>query len=412
MKDKKVLKYLEEEKKRQLEGLELIASENYVSEDVLECMGSILTNKYSEGYAGKRYYKGNQYVDEIEELAIERAKELFGAEHVNVQPYSGSPANLAVHFALLEPGDKTLGMSLDAGGHLTHGFKVSISGKYYNSLSYGVDDNGYIDYDEVRKLAKEHKPKLIWAGFSAYSRIIDWSEFRKIADEVGAFLVADIAHVAGLVAAGEYSSPVGIADVVTTTTHKTLRGPRGAMIMSKEELGDKIDKAVFPGLQGGPHNHITAAIAVALKEASTKEFKEYSKQIITNARVLSEELMKKGYKIISGGTDNHLFLVDLSSSEGLDGIGGEEASTLLESANITLNKNAIPNDPRKPWDPSGVRIGTPALTTRGMKEKEMVKVAEYIDKVLKNREDSSIIEQVREEVKDFASKFPIPGIRE
>ncbi len=411
IKDNEVLKYLEEEKKRQLEGLELIASENYVSEDVLACMGSILTNKYSEGYAGKRYYKGNQYVDEIEKLAIDRAKNLFGAEHVNVQPYSGSPANLAVHFALLEPGDRTLGMSLDAGGHLTHGFKVSISGRYYDSVSYGVDDNGYIDYNEVRKLAKEHKPKLIWAGFSAYSRIIDWSEFKKIADEVGAFLVADIAHVAGLIAAGEYPSPIGIADVVTTTTHKTLRGPRGAMIMSKEELGEKIDKAVFPGLQGGPHNHITAAIAVALKEASTNEFKKYSKQVIKNARVLSEELMKRGYKIVSGGTDNHLFLVDLVNSEGLKNLGGEEASTLLEEANITLNKNAIPNDSRKPWDPSGVRIGTPALTTRGMKEKEMVKVAEYIDMVLKNREDKTIIKKTREEVKDFSTKFPIPGIK-
>lgn len=412
MKDKKVLEYLNKEKKRQVEGLELIASENYVSEDVLACMGSILTNKYSEGYAGKRYYKGNQYVDEIEKLAIERAKDLFGAEHVNVQPYSGSPANLAVHFALLEPGDRTLGMSLDAGGHLTHGFKVSISGKYYNSVSYGVDDNGYIDYDEVRKLAKEHKPKLIWSGFSAYSRTIDWSEFRKIADEVGAFLVADIAHVAGLVAAGEYPSPIGIADVVTTTTHKTLRGPRGAMIMCKEELGEKIDKAVFPGLQGGPHNHITAAIAVALKEASTDEFKEYSKQVIKNAKVLSEELTKRGYKIVSGGTDNHLFLVDLVNSDGLGDLGGEEASTVLEDANITLNKNAIPKDPRKPWDPSGVRIGTPALTTRGMKEKEMVKVAGYIDTVLKNREDKSVIEKTKEEVKEFASKFQIPGIKE
>jgi glycine hydroxymethyltransferase len=412
IKDKEIFTYLEKEKKRQLEGLELIASENYVSEDVLACMGSILTNKYSEGYVGKRYYKGNRYVDEIEKLAIERAQELFGAEHVNVQPYSGSPANLAVHFALLEPGDRTLGMSLDAGGHLTHGFKVSISGKYYNSASYGVDDNGYIDYDEVRKLAKEHKPKLIWAGFSAYSRIVDWSEFRKIADEVGAFLVADIAHVAGLVAAGEYPSPIGIADVVTTTTHKTLRGPRGAMIMSKEELGERIDKAVFPGLQGGPHNHITAAIAVALKEASTKEFKEYSKQVIKNAKILSKELMKRGYKIVSKGTDNHLFLVDLSNSEGLKDLGGEKASTLLEEANITLNKNAIPNDPRKPWDPSGLRIGTPALTTRGMKEEEMVKVAEYIDTVLKNREDKCVIKKIRTDVKQFASKFPIPGIKD
>jgi len=286
--DKKILDLINEEKKRQKEGIELIASENYVSESVLECMGSILTNKYSEGYAKKRYYKGNEYVDEIEEEAISRAKEIFCAEHINVQPYSGSPANLAVHFALLDAGDKTMGMALDAGGHLTHGFKVSITGKYYNSVSYGVDENGYIDYEEVRRLAKEHMPKLIWAGFSAYSRIIDWQKFREIADEVGAYLVADIAHVAGLVVAGIYPSPVGIADVVTTTTHKTLRGPRGAIIMCKEELAEKIDKAVFPGLQGGPHNHTTAAIAVALKEASTEEFKEYAKQIVKNSKALAE----------------------------------------------------------------------------------------------------------------------------
>jgi glycine hydroxymethyltransferase len=407
--DKTIKNLLQEEKKRQLEGLELIASENYVSQDVLSAMGSILTNKYSEGYPGKRYYKGNEYIDQIEKEAIQRAKDLFKAEHVNVQPYSGSPANLAVHYALLEPGDKTLGMSLDSGGHLTHGFKVSISGKYFESRSYGVNEQGYIDYDEIFKIAKEHKPKLIWAGFSAYSRIIDWKQFRKIADEVGAYLVADIAHVAGLVATGLYPSPVGIADIVTTTTHKTLRGPRGAMIMCKEEYAQDIDKAVFPGLQGGPHNHTTAGIAVALKEASTKEFKKYSKQVISNAQTLSNELSKLGYNIVSGGTDNHLFLVDLSNS-GLGDIGGEEASTVLEKANITLNKNTIPNDPRKPWDPSGVRIGTPALTTRGMKEKEMVKVAQYIDTVLKNKDDEELIKKVREDIKKFTSKFSIPGI--
>ena len=409
--DKVIDDLLQEEKKRQLEGLELIASENYVSEAVLQCMGSILTNKYSEGYPSKRYYKGNEYVDEIEREAIQRAKELFKTEHVNVQPYSGSPANLAVHFALLEPGEKTLGMALDAGGHLTHGFKVSISGKYFNSASYGVNDEGYIDYDEVLKIAKEHKPKLIWAGFSAYSRIIDWNQFRKIADEVGAYLVADIAHVAGLIAAGLYPSPVGIADVVTTTTHKTLRGPRGAMIMSTDQLGEKIDKAVFPGLQGGPHNHITAAIAVALKEAGTKEFKQYSQQIIKNAKVLSKELSKLGYSIVSGGTDNHLFLVNLMKSKNMGGIGGEEASSVLEEANITVNKNAIPNDPRKPWDPSGIRIGTPALTTRGMKEAEMVKVSEYIDTVLRNRDNKKVVKEMREGIKKFASKFPIPDIK-
>jgi glycine hydroxymethyltransferase len=405
--DNDVKKLLSKEKQRQVEGLELIASENYVSEEVLECMGSILTNKYSEGYSGKRYYNGNEYIDEIENIAIERAKELFGVEHVNVQPYSGSPANLAVHFALLEPGDKTLGMSLDAGGHLTHGFKVSFSGKFYNSASYGVNDEGYIDYDEVLKIAKEHKPKLIWAGFSAYSRVIDWERFRKIADEVGAYFVADIAHVAGLVAAGVYPSPVPYADVITTTTHKTLRGPRGAMIMCKEEFAERIDKAVFPGLQGGPHNHTTAAIAVALKEASTEDFKEYSKQVVTNARVLADSLSKLGYKIVSGGTDNHLFLVDVFSSVNLS---GKEAGDMLDKAGITVNKNAIPKDTRKPWDPSGIRIGTPALTTRGMKEKEMEQVARYIDRVLRECKVDSDFKKVKKEIKTFTSSFKIPGI--
>lgn len=407
VKDQKINKYIEDEANRQISGIELIASENYVSQSVLDCMGSILTNKYSEGYPKKRYYKGNEYIDEIEIEAIERAKELFSSEHVNVQPYSGSPANLAVHFALLEPGDRTLGMSLDAGGHLTHGFSVSISGRYYDSKSYGVNDDGYIDYEEVRRIAKEHMPKLIWSGFSAYSRTIDWKKFREIADEVGAYLIADIAHVAGLVATGLYPSPVGIADVVTTTTHKTLRGPRGAMIMCKEELGEKIDKAVFPGLQGGPHNHITAGIAVALGEASTPEFKEYSEQVISNAKKLSEELLNRGFRIISGGTDNHLFLVDTMSSVN---IPGERASTLLELANITLNKNAIPRDPRKPWDPSGVRIGTPAITTRGMGEKEMIQIAEYIDVILRSDSEEKA-KELRKDVGDFAKEFPIPGIK-
>lgn len=402
--------FIEQEKKRQIEGLELIASENYVSESVLSCMGSILTNKYSEGYSGKRYYKGNEHIDEVENEAILRAKKLFGAEHVNVQPYSGSPANLAVHYALLEPGDRTLGMSLDSGGHLTHGFKVSISGKYFDSRSYGVNEEGYIDYDEVLEIAREHKPKLIWAGFSAYSRILDWKKFREIADQVGAYLVADIAHVAGLIATGHYPSPVGIADVVTTTTHKTLRGPRGAMIMCKEEYAQDIDKAVFPGLQGGPHNHTTAAIAVALKEASSKEFKKYSKQTILNAQTLCNELAQRGYSIVSGGTDNHLFLLDLTKSKDLEDMAGEEASSFLEKANITVNKNAIPNDPRKPWDPSGLRIGTPALTTRGMKEKEMVKVADFVESVLTSRGDEEVIKKVRNEVKNFTKKFLIPGI--
>ena len=404
IKDKKINELIELEKHRQFEGLELIASENYVSESVLECMGSILTNKYSEGYSGKRYYCGNEYIDQIENEAIARAKEIFGAEHVNVQPYSGSPANQAVYLALLQPGDVTMGMSLDAGGHLTHGYKISFSGKYYNPVNYGVNEEGYIDYDEVRKLALEAKPKLIWAGFSAYSRIIDWNEFKKIADEVGAYLAVDIAHVAGLVAAGLYPNPVGIADVVTTTTHKTLRGPRGAMIMCKEELGEKIDKAVFPGLQGGPHNHITAGIAVALGEALQPEFKEYAKQIVANAKALSEELKTLGYSIVSGGTDNHLFLVDTVKSVNLS---GGEASDILEKVNITLNKNAVPNDPRKPWDPSGIRIGTPAVTTRGMKENEMKKIAQLIDKALKGSEQ---IEEIKLEVKELTKDFPIPGI--
>ncbi len=404
--DSKISSILDLEKKRQIEGIELIASENYVSESVLESIGSILTNKYSEGYPGKRYYCGNQYIDEIENEAIARAKELFGAEHVNVQPYSGSPANHAVYMALVNPGDTVMGMALDAGGHLTHGYKISFSGKYYNSVNYDVKEDGYIDYEEVRKLAREHKPKLIWAGFSAYSRIIDWNEFRKIADEVGAYFAADISHVAGLVATGEYPNPVGIADVVTTTTHKTLRGPRGAIVMCKEELGERIDKAVFPGLQGGPHNNTIAGIAVALGEALKPEFKEYSKQIVLNAKTLSNGMRELGYSVISGGTDNHLFLVDTVKSVNLS---GSEASDLLEKANISVNKNAIPNDQRKPWDPSGIRIGTPALTTRGMKEDEMETVAQFIDRALKNPNDDNL-EKIKAEIKEFAKNYPIPGI--
>ncbi len=401
-----IFKYIEDESKRQREGIELIASENYVSPAVLSAMGSILTNKYSEGYPDKRYYGGNEYLDEIEKECISRAKEVFKAEHVNVQPYSGSPANLAVHLAFLNPGDKTMGMDLSAGGHLTHGFKVSISGKYFDSVSYGVDESGYINYDDVRKLAINHKPKLIWSGFSAYSRVIDWKEFRKIADEVGAILVADIAHVAGLIVAGEYPSPVGIADVVTTTTHKTLRGPRGAMILCNEEYGEVIDKAVFPGLQGGPHNHTTAGIAVALEEAKSKEFKEYAKQVILNSKALANSLIEKGFNIVSGGTDNHLFLVDTIKSVNMS---GKEVSDILGSVNITVNKNSIPHDERKPWDPSGIRIGTPAITTRGMNEKDMVKIAEYIDRVLKDTSKKNI-KLIKKEVKEFTKDFPIPGI--
>lgn len=401
--DNKIYSSIQSEIKRQKEGIELIASENYVSEAVLEAMGSILTNKYSEGYAGKRYYGGNAHIDEIEQLAIDRAKELFGAEHVNVQPYSGSPANLAVHLAFLQPGEKTMGMSLDSGGHLTHGFKVSISGRYFDSVSYGVDENGYIDYEQVRELAVKHKPKLLWAGFSAYSRTIDWNEFRKIADEVGAILAVDMAHIAGLIAGGVIPSPVSIADVVTTTTHKTLRGPRGAMIMCKKEFADAIDKAVFPGIQGGPHNHTTAGIAVALKEASTEEFKQYAKQVVLNAQTMADELVNRGYKIISGGTDNHLMLVDVST---VGGLSGGQVSDILEKVNITVNKNAIPNDPRKPWDPSGIRIGTPAITTRGMKEDDMVKIADFIDRAVRGEESEGLLKEVVE----FSSGFDLPGL--
>jgi glycine hydroxymethyltransferase len=406
--DLSIFNAIQAEVKRQKEGIELIASENYVSQAVLEAMGSVLTNKYSEGYAGKRYYGGNRHIDEIENLAVQRAKDLFKAEHVNVQPYSGSPANLAVHLAFLKPGDKTMGMALDAGGHLTHGFKVSISGKYFDSVSYGVNSKGLIDYKEVRKLALEHQPKLIWAGYSAYSRIIDWKEFRKIADEVGAILAVDMAHIAGLVAGGVLESPVPIADVVTTTTHKTLRGPRGAIIMCKQQFAEAIDKAVFPGLQGGPHNHTTAGIAVALKEASTKEFKEYAKQVVLNAQKLAAELAKKGYQIVSGGTDNHLMLVDVTKV-GADVTGGV-ASDVLESVNITVNKNAIPNDPRKPWDPSGIRIGTPAITTRGMEEADMIKIAEFIDRAIKARGDSATLKRLLMGVIEFSNQFVVPGI--
>lgn len=408
MEDSKISNLIKEEVNRQVDGIELIASENYVSSDVIECLGSVLTNKYSEGYPKKRYYKGNEYIDEIELEAINRARELFGAQYVNVQPYSGSPANMAVHFALLNPGDITMGMSMDAGGHLTHGAKVSFSGKYYNSYSYGVDSEGYIDYSEALKIAQKVKPKLIWTGFSAYSRIIDWSKFREIADEVGAYLIADISHIAGLVAGEVYPSPVGIADIVTTTTHKSLRGPRGAMIMcNDEELAKSIDKAVFPGLQGGPHNNVIAGIAVALKEASTDEFKKYARQIVDNAKALSNKLIEYGYSVISGGTDNHLFLVDVVKSVG---VTGEEASAILERVNITVNKNGVPNDDRKPWDPSGIRIGTPAITTRGLKEGDMDTVAKFIVDAFSNSGDDIKMKELRSSIKDYMSSFPIPSI--
>ncbi|MDX1607893.1 MAG: serine hydroxymethyltransferase [Candidatus Spechtbacterales bacterium] len=391
------------EEERQLETINLIASENYVSPAVREASSSVFTNKYSEGYPRKRYYPGNEYVDEVEELAQKRALEVFGIENsswaVNVQPYSGSPANFAVYTALLSEQDIALGMKLASGGHLTHGHKVSDSGRYFNFIQYGITDDGIIDYGEVEKLAKEHKPKLIVVGTSAYSLKIDYEKFSNIAKNIGAFLMADMAHIAGLVAGGQHPSPFEHCDIVTTTTHKTLRGPRGAMIFSRgDELAVKVNKAVFPGLQGGPHNQQTAAIAVAMKEALAPEFKKYAEQIVKNAKVLARELKNKGYDIISGGTENHLFLVDVTNK----GMSGGEAEKLLEQAGIIANRNTIPNDPRKPFDPSGIRIGTPAVTTRGMADVEMKKIADFIDRALKG-------EDIEGEVKKLALKFPTPG---
>jgi glycine hydroxymethyltransferase len=405
--DPAIFAALEREKKRQVEGLELIPSENYVSEAVLEAMGSIATNKYAEGYVGKRYYGGNEFIDQIEQLAIDRARELFGAEHINVQPYSGSPANTAVYFALLNYGDTVLGMKLDHGGHITHGLPISFSGKSYHFVAYGVDkETGKIDMEEVRKLALEHKPKLIIAGFSAYSRSLDWKKFKEIADEVGALTMADIAHIAGLIAAGVIESPVPYFDVVTTTTHKTLRGPRGAMIMCKQKFAKDIDRAVFPGLQGGPHENMIAAKAVAFKEALEPSFKDYARQIILNAQALAQELVGYGFQIISGGTDNHLMLIDLTTKK----VSGKDAQNALDEAGITCNKNTVPFETRSPMDPSGIRLGTPAITTRGMKEAEMKKLAAWINTVISNYQDKKVLAQVKNEVKEMCLTFPVPGI--
>ena len=406
--DFELYEIIKREEQRQKEGVELIASENYVSKAVLEAMGSILTNKYSEGYPGKRYYGGNEIIDQAETLAINRAKELFGAEHVNVQPLSGSPANLAVYMGLLNPGDKVLGFSLDQGGHLSHGHPLNFSGKLYTIVPYFVKkETEIIDMDEVEVIALRERPKMILAGFSAYSRSLDWKRFREIADKVGAFLFADIAHIAGLIAGKQLENPIPYCDVVSTTTHKTLRGPRGAMIMCKEKFASAIDKAVFPGVQGGPHDHINAAKAVAYAEALRPEFREYSKQIIDNARALSSALQNKGYRVISGGTDNHLMLIDLFGSKQ---ITGKEAEKALEQAGISINKNMIPFDPRKPLDPSGIRLGTPALTTRGCKEADMQTVADLIDETLMHRSDEAKLTQIKDKVKEFALKFPVPGI--
>lgn len=402
--DPEVAEAIKLELNRQRTHLELIASENFVSEAVLEAAGSVLTNKYAEGYPGKRYYGGCEFVDIAENLARERAKEIFGAEHANVQPHSGAQANTAVYFAVLQPGDLIMGMDLAHGGHLTHGSPVSISGKYFKVVFYGVDrETQTIDYDEVRAVARKHKPKIIVAGASAYPRVIDFAAFGEIAKEVGAYLMVDMAHIAGLVAAGLHPNPVPYADFVTTTTHKTLRGPRGGMILCKEEHAKMVDKAIFPGIQGGPLMHIIAAKAVALKEAQQPEFADYQRQIVANASALAEALMERGFDLVSKGTDTHLMLVDLRSKN----ITGKEAEALLDAAGITANKNAIPFDPEKPFIASGIRLGTPAVTTRGMKEKEMVKIAEAIDLVLSHKDSSEKVAEGKRIVKELCEAFPL-----
>ncbi|ACL72641.1 serine hydroxymethyltransferase [Thioalkalivibrio sulfidiphilus] len=405
--DDELWQAIESEARRQEEHIELIASENYASPRVMEAQGSVLTNKYAEGYPGKRYYGGCEYVDIAEQLAIDRVKQLFGADYANVQPHSGSQANAAVYMALLNPGDTVLGMSLAHGGHLTHGAKVNFSGKIYHAVQYGIDDQGYIDFDEVERLALEHKPKMIVGGFSAYSREIDWQKFRDIADKVGAYLLVDMAHVAGLVAAGIYPSPVQIADVTTSTTHKTLRGPRGGIILAKSnpDIEKKLNSLVFPGTQGGPLMHVIAAKAVAFKEALEPGFKDYQKQVVANARTMAATLMERGYKIVSGGTDNHLFLVDLIDK----GLTGKAADAALGNANITVNKNAVPNDPQSPFVTSGIRIGTPAITTRGFGEQECKDLAGWICDVLDDHENGAVIEQVKAKVLDVCARFPVYG---
>ncbi len=404
--DKDIYSLIRQEEQRQADKIRLIASENYVSGAVMAATGSIFTNKYSEGYAGKRYYEGQQFVDQIENIAIQRAKDLFGAEHVNVQPYSGSPANMAVYLAFLKPGDTILGMALPHGGHLTHGSKVSISGKYFHAESYGLDNEGNLDYESIRQKALECKPKILIAGHSAYSRILDFPKFREIADEAGALLMVDMAHFAGLVAGGAHPSPVPYADIVTTTTHKSLRGPRGAMIMCKKEYGQAIDKAVFPGCQGGPHNNTTAAIAVALKEASTDAFKQYADQIVVNAKAFAATLNGHGFNIVTGGTENHLLLIDLTNKD----ITGKIAAKALDAAGIVLNYNSVPFDTRKPFDPSGIRLGTAAVTSRGFKEKEIQQTANWMNAVIAEPENVSLQNQIAEEVRSLCAQFPAPGL--
>lgn len=415
----KIKKLIEKEIARQSQGLEMIPSENHTSQAVLEALGSRLTDKYSEGYPGMRYYGGCEVVDEVENLARNLAKQLFGVTHANVQAHSGSPANQAIYYALVDPGDTIMGMSLYFGGHMTHGLKVNFSGTYYNSVQYTTDKDGFMDYEAIAKLAGEHKPRLIMSGTTAYPRQIDWKKLREIADSCGAWLAADISHISGLIVAGEHPSPVGIADAIMTTTHKTLRGPRGALILcngnpsnplvkperTKVNIPSLIDRAIIPGLQGGPHNHQTAAIAIALGEALTPEFKEYGKQIVKNAKKLATELTARGFNLVTGGTDNHLMVVDLNNKN----ISGKEGEKALSLAGITVNKNTVPFDPRSPFDPSGIRLGTPALTTRGMKEEHMVMVADWIDQAVNNHNDETRLTNLHQEITKFAADFPLPS---
>lgn len=401
--DSAIFEALERERTRELEGLEMIPSENFVSPAVLEALGSIATNKYAEGYIGKRYYGGCEFIDQIEGLAIERAQQLFGAEHVNVQPLSGAPANIAVYSALLKPGDTVLGMDLAHGGHLTHGHPVTFMAKIFNFVRYQTTADGRIDLDNLRAMAQKHQPKIVLVGYSAYSREIDYPAIKAIADEVGAITMADIAHIAGLIAGGAMQNPVPLFDVVTTTTHKTLRGPRGGMIMCKEKFAKDIDKAVFPGLQGGPHENVIAAKAVAFKEALEPQFKTYAAQVKKNAKVLEEEFKKRDYTLCFGGTDNHLLLIDLTNKN----VSGKEAQIALDCAGITVNKNMVPNDPRSPMDPSGIRLGTPALTTRGMKEDEMRQIAGWIDEAIASNVDNEKLTRIKREVQNLTYKFSL-----
>ncbi len=406
--DPQVAELINDEARRQAEKMRLIPSENYVSLAVLEASGTVLTNKYSEGYPEKRYYEGQQFIDPLESVAIERAKALFGVEHANVQPYSGSPANLAVYLAFAQPGDTIMGMSLPMGGHLTHGGEASVTGKWFHAVGYGVRrDTGRIDMDEVRDLALKERPKIIFAGGTAIPRTVDFPAFAAIADEAGAVLVADIAHIAGLIAGGAHPSPVGYAPVITTTTHKTLRGPRGAMILTDAAHKPAINKAVFPGLQGGPHNHTTASIAVALREAAQPSFRTYAAQVVTNAAALASALVERGFDLVSGGTDNHLLLIDLTSK----GIAGKPAAKALDRAGIELNFNTVPFDPRRPFDPSGIRLGTPAITTRGLTQQHMPQLAVWIDEAITAalKDDEAAIERIALEIRDLLTAFPIPG---